>query len=69
MKELLSDHTGQLSSLRVMCFIAEFAAIGLAFTGHDQSVLVFIGCAFGSHVAQKKVELDGVKVDTDVKPE
>jgi len=68
-REIFSDHTGKLSSIRVMCMLSLLAAIGLAFTGHDNSVLIFTGCAFGSKITQKHVELNGNKVDTDVTPD
>ena len=64
LRELFSDNQGNLSSLRVMAMISLLAAIGLAFTGHDSSVLVFVGCSFGSKVGQKMVELNGSKTET-----
>lgn len=65
-REMFSDNDGHLSSLRVMTMIALLAAVGLAYMGKDNSVLVFVGVAFGSKVAQKHVEVSGAKVDTDV---
>lgn len=59
MKQALREifgETGDISCVRVMAMIALFAAIGLAFTGHDQSAFIFIGAAFGGKVSQKFVE-------------
>jgi hypothetical protein len=64
-REMFSE-SGDISCMRVMSFVALLAAIGLAFTGHDNSVLVFVGAAFGGKIAQKHIELNGVKTDTEV---
>jgi hypothetical protein len=45
-----------VSCMRVMCFIALLTAGYLAVTGHDTSVLAFLGAAFGGKVTQKFVE-------------
>jgi hypothetical protein len=42
------------------------AGIVLAFMGKDTSVLVFVGAAMGGKVAQKHVEMNGSKVETEV---
>ena len=44
--------------------IALFASIGLAFTGHDSSALVFVGAAMGGKVSQKYIEVNGEKNTT-----
>ena len=55
LKELFGE-TGDLSMMRLMCFIAVCAAVGLAFMGKDSSVVVFLTAAFGGKTAQKYVE-------------
>lgn len=60
LKNLFSEQS-EVSSMRVMSFIALFASIGLAFTGHDSSTLVFVTAAFGGKVGQKIVEVNGQK--------
>jgi hypothetical protein len=61
--ELFSEE-GNISSMRVMAMIALFAAIGLAFTGHDSSALVFVTSAFSGKVVQRAVENNGNKSST-----
>ena len=66
LKSCLSQDSS-VSSMRIMSFIALFAAIGVtaygmyrAFNLTELSLLVgvFIGAAFGGKAYQKKIELD-----------
>lgn len=71
MKKLLREtfgETGDISCTRVMAMIALFAAIGLAFTGHDASAAVFIGTAFAGKVSQRFVETRETTVSEDKGP-
>jgi hypothetical protein len=63
LKDLFSE-SSDISSMRVMAMIALFASIGLAFTGHDSSALVFVGAAMGGKVSQKYIEVNGEKNTT-----
>lgn len=67
LKDLFSE-SSDVSCMRVMAMIALFTSIGLAFTGHDSSALVFIGAAFGGKVSQKMVEVNGEKSETTAAP-
>jgi hypothetical protein len=42
-----------------MSFISLLFGFYLALTGHDTSVIIFVGSAFGAKVAQKFVEVKG----------
>jgi hypothetical protein len=56
-RELFSDHKGKLSIMRVMAMIALLAAITLAFTNHDPTIIAtFLAFAGGGHIAGKYVE-------------
>ena len=54
-KELFGE-TGDMSMMRLLCFISLIAGIILAFTGHDSSVMIFVTAAFGGKTAQKYIE-------------
>lgn len=57
LKELFSDPDGKLSMMRVMALMALLAAIGLAFSNHDPSMVgVFLAFSGGGHVMGKYVE-------------
>jgi len=58
LKDLFSE-SSDVSSMRVMCMIALLTSIGLAFSGHDSSALVFITAAMGGKVSQKYIESSG----------
>jgi hypothetical protein len=57
--------TGDISMMRVMCFMSLCAAIVLAFTGHDNSVILFVSAAFGGKCVQKHLELSNGASETD----
>ena len=63
LQDMFEDENGGTSCMRIMAFIALFAAIGLAFTGHDTSVTIFITAAFGGKFSQKWLEIKGGKND------
>ena len=54
--EMFEDANGGTSCMRVMAFIALFAAIALAFSGKDSCVGVFLAFSGGGHIAGKFVE-------------
>jgi hypothetical protein len=56
--------TGDLSMMRVLCFMSMCTAIILAFMGKDTDVLVFVGAAFGGKVGQKIIEVNGEKSES-----
>jgi hypothetical protein len=64
-RDLLAED-GSISCMRLMCLMSMGAGIVLAFMGKDTSVLVFVGAAMGGKVAQKHVEMNGSKVETEV---
>jgi hypothetical protein len=68
LRELFGE-TGDISMMRVLCFLSFLTAAILAFMGKDTSVLVFVGAAFGGKVAQKHIEVNGAKTDTEIKDE
>lgn len=68
LRELFSE-SSRVSAMRVMAMVSLFAAIGLAFTGHDTSVMVFVTAAFSGKVSQKFLETrnGSSKTETDAK--
>ena len=56
--------TGDISMMRVLCFMSLCAAIILAFMGKDAEVLVFVGAAMGGKVSQKYIENNGTETDS-----
>lgn len=58
--------TGDISMMRVMCFMSLCTAIVLAFMGKDTEVLVFVGAAMGGKVSQKFIE-NGSETDSSTK--
>lgn len=64
LREMFSEK-GDISMMRVLCLMSMTAGIGLAFTGHDSSVIVFVGAAMGGKCVQKHLELQGGNNETD----
>ncbi len=55
-REMFSE-SGDISAMRVMAMIALIAAIGLAFSGKDTTLVgAFLAFSGGGHVAGKYVE-------------
>ena len=50
------SENSDVSCMRVMSFLALLAAIFLALTGHESSVVPFLTAAFGGKLSQKFVE-------------
>jgi len=64
-KEMFEDESGGTSCMRVMCFLALFAAIGLAIAGKDTSVGAFLMFAGGGKVVSKFAETRGKSEQTE----
>ena len=62
-KEIFAE-TGDLSMMRVLCFMSMCTAIVLAFQGKDAEVVIFVGAAMGGKVTQKYIENNGNESDT-----
>lgn len=54
-KDFFSDDSGA-SMMRLLSFLSLIIAGGLAYTGKDVSVSVFVIAAFGGKVLQKHIE-------------
>jgi uncharacterized membrane protein YiaA len=73
--QLFSD-SGRISMMRVMSILSLLAGIATAFVGLNKTpidysgisllVSVFLSAAFGGKVMQKRIEINGVKADTEV---
>lgn len=55
LKALFSED-GSVSLMRVMALISLIVGAILAFRGQDNSVIVFVGSAFGGKIWQKSIE-------------
>jgi hypothetical protein len=66
LREIFGE-TGDLSMMRVLCFMSMCTAIVLAFQGKDAEVVIFVGAAMGGKVSQKYIENSGNESDTSSK--